>query len=288
MTAKLDPRLNAIRADLADRRLQDRATAPRYVDGAPARVSAGLAPVWRMPDDASELDTYFFCGEPILVFDRAMGYAWCQSAFDGYVGYLREAHVAPASGAGEPRFVATMGSYRYETPDLRTRVLDFLPRHAQVAVVEAGIVTRNSRYVRLADGGFVLESCLAPTPPRSRDIVEAAARYLGCPYLWAGKSFLGIDCSGLVQNAFRDIGETVLRDTDMQRDGIGERVAVAAIDELQRGDLLYMPGHVVIYEGEGSIIHADGKTMMVQRESLAGFCQSRELALAAMTVRRRS
>ena len=74
-----------------------------------------------------------------------------------------------------------------------------------------------------------------------------------------------------MQNAFRDIGVTVLRDTDMQRDTIGEPRPGRREADLRRGDLLYMPGHVLIYAGDGSVIHADGASMTVRREPLAGF-----------------
>ena len=119
---------------------------------------------------------------------------------------------------------------------------DFLPRHGAVAVVETGLVTRGTEYARLDTGGYVPLACLSQEPPRSPDIVAAASLYLGCPYLWGGRSFLGIDCSGLVQAAFRDIGITVLRDTDMQRDTIGEPVPIGRDRSCSRGDLLYIPG----------------------------------------------
>ena len=47
-----------------------------------------------------------------------------------------------------------------------------------------------------------------------------------------------------------------------------------------------MPGHVLIYEGDGSVIHADGASMTVRREPLAGFLRPRGLDLAAFVVRR--
>ena len=172
------------------------------------------------------------------------------------------------------------------SPDLRSPPRDFLPRHAAVTVAETGLVTRGTEYARLDTGLYLPLACLSPEPPRSPDIAAAAALYLGCPYLWGGRSFLGIDCSGLVQNAFRDIGQTVLRDTDMQRDTIGAPIRAAAEADLRRNDLLYMPGHVLIYEGDGRVIHADGASMTVRREPLAGFMRPRGLAVASFVVRR--
>ena len=183
-------------------------------------------------------------------------------------------------------FVATLGSYIYEAPDLRSAPTDFLPRHAAVTIGEAGLVIRGTEYARLDTGAFLPLARLSREPPRSSDIVTAAALYLGCPYLWGGRSFLGIDCSGLVQNAFRDIGTTVLRDTDMQREAIGSAVPIGGEADLRRGDLLYMPGHVLIHEGDGAVIHADGAGMTVRREPLASFMRPRGLEFAGFVVRR--
>ncbi len=166
------------------------------------------------------------------------------------------------------------------------RPRDFLPRHAAVTVAETGLVTRGTEYARLDTGLFLPLACLSREPPRSEDIAAAAALYLGCPYLWGGRSFLGIDCSGLVQNAFRDIGIAVLRDTDMQRDTIGAHIPAVAETDLRRNDLLYMPGHVLIHEGAGSVIHADGASMTVRREPLADFMRTRGLTIAGFVVRR--
>lgn len=281
-----DPRLHACRPDLADARLRGQVAASRYTEGTEARIIVGRARLRRIPSPKADLDTFCHYGENLLVFDEADGFLWCQSLFDRYVGYIEAADVALGAAPPPTHFIATPGSYAYESPDLRTPPRDFLPRHAAVTVVETGLVTRGTEYARLDTGLYLPFACLSPEPPRSPDIAAAAALYLSCPYLWGGKSFLGIDCSGLVQNAFRDIGMAVLRDTDMQRDTIGVPIPAAAETDLRRNDLLYMPGHVLVYEGDGSVIHADGASMTVRRESLAGFMRARGLDLAGFVVRR--
>jgi cell wall-associated NlpC family hydrolase len=283
----LDPRLHAFRDDLADARLRGRIEAGRFVEGRAARVVAGRAPVRKLPTPDAELLTFYHYGEPVFVFEAAGGFGWCQSMIDDYVGYVGLREVAPIEAALEPsHYVANLGAYTYAEPDLRSPVRDFLPRHGAVVAAETGLVTRGTEYARLDTGGFLPLASLAPEPPASPDIVRAAALYLGCPYLWGGKSFLGIDCSGLVQNAFRDLGILVLRDTDMQRDTIGEVVAAGADRDLRAGDLLYMPGHVLIYAGSGEAIHADGATMIVRRDNLAALMRERGLDWKSFTVRR--
>jgi cell wall-associated NlpC family hydrolase len=282
----LDPRLNAYRDDLADARLRGVVAAPRFVEGRAARVVIGRAPVRHTPGPSAEIDTFFHHGEQVLVFDEAGGHAWCQSLFDGYVGYVEASHIASGAAPAPTHFVATMGSYCYDVPDLRSAATDFLPRHSALVVAESTLVTRGTEYARLDTGRHLPLACLSPHPPRSADIVAAAAQYLGCPYLWGGRSWLGIDCSALVQNAFRDIGITVMRDTDMKRDSIGDAVPVGRDTDLRRGDLLYLPGHVLIHAGNDAVIHADGASMTVRRDSLAALMGDRKLELVGFVVRR--
>ena len=281
----LDPRLNAYRDDLADERLRGVVAATRYVAGRQARVVAGRAPVRRAADKQAETVTFYHYGEAVQVFDEADGDAWCQSLVDGYVGYVAADAFALGAVRQTTQFVATSGSYVYDAPDVRTPTVDFLPRHSPVALDET-FVTRGTEYGRLDTGTYLPLACLSGEPPCSREIAVAAALYLGCPYLWGGRSFLGIDCSGLVQSAFRDVGVTVLRDTDMQRDTIGDAVSLATPAALRRGDLLYLPGHVMIYAGDGAVIHADGASMTVRRDDLAELMRARGLDFAEFVVRR--
>src|SRR5947207_2152765 len=116
---RLDPRLNAYRTDLADLRLREMVAAPRYVEGRPARVVAGCAALRPSPDAHAETSTFCHYGETLLVFDEAGGYAWCQSLFDGYVGYVEAHHVAVGPAPAATHFVATPGSWAYDAPDLR-------------------------------------------------------------------------------------------------------------------------------------------------------------------------
>jgi cell wall-associated NlpC family hydrolase len=282
----LDSRLNAFRDDLADARLRGKVAASRYVDGRPGRVVVGLVPVRHAPQRDAPVDTVFHYGEAVRVFDDSDGWAWCQSQRDDYVGYVRSD--ALAFGASQPptHFVAALGAYRYAAPDLRSTAIDLLPRHSPVTVAEAGLLTRGTEYARLGIGGFIPIGCLSAEPPRSSDLAAAASLYLGCPYLWGGRSLLGFDCSGLVQEAFRDLSLAVPRDTDLQRETIGAAVAIAEMADFRRNDLIFIPGHVMIHAGDGEVIHAFGGSMSVQRDNLVAMMRKQGWKLADFTVRR--
>ena len=88
MTAKLDRRLHAYRDDLADASLAGRVEAARFVEGQPYHVAAAIAPLYQRPSTEADFDTEALGGEAVHVFEAENGWAWCQLASDGYVGYV--------------------------------------------------------------------------------------------------------------------------------------------------------------------------------------------------------
>ena len=129
--------------------------------------------------------------------------------------------------------------------------------------------TRGTAYRLLAGGeGAVVEAHVAPlAAPPETDFVAVAERFLGTPYLWGGRTSIGLDCSGLVQLSLMAAGHSAPRDTDLQEKTIGHAVEEGA--RLRRGDLVFWPGHVgIMIDGE-YMIHASGHQMAVVIEPLA-------------------
>ncbi len=119
----------------------------------------------------------------------------------------------------------------------------------------------------LARAGLAAPTTPAPTAPAlpalppgaasagGQAVVAGAQRYLGIPYVFGGEDTTGMDCSGLVQRVFADLGVEVPRVVvDQARVG----VEVPSLAEAQPGDLIVTRdrGHIVIYAGDGMIIHA--------------------------------
>ena len=87
-------------------------------------------------------------------------------------------------------------------------------------------------------------------------VVETAKTYLGTQYRWGGRSTAGIDCSGLTSVSYMLNGILIFRDAK-----IVEGYPVHEIQKADRkpGDLLYFPGHIAMYVGEGRYLHSTGK-----------------------------
>jgi cell wall-associated NlpC family hydrolase len=99
-------------------------------------------------------------------------------------------------------------------------------------------------------------------------VVGIAMQYLGTPYVWGGASPGGFDCSGLVMYAYAQVGVSLPHSSYAQY-GMGVPVSMS---ELQPGDLVffYGLGHVGIYIGGGSFIHAPHTGDVVKISSISG------------------
>ena len=119
--------------------------------------------------------------------------------------------------------------------------------------------------------GYVPARHLAALADNERDFVAVAERFAGTPYLWGGKTSLGIDCSGLVQVSLNAAGIGCPRDSDMQEEGLGgEFKPASGFTNLRRGDLMFWKGHVAIVVDPQTIVHANAFHMAVAIEPLAG------------------
>jgi cell wall-associated NlpC family hydrolase len=260
----LDRRLHAFRPDLADAALQGRVEAARFVTPEPARIALPVVDLRPKPDLSAGIDTQLLLGEDISVFERAGGWAWVQAVADGYVGYLPE--VALGAPEQPSHLVCVPRTFLYPGPDLRFPIRTTLSMGSRVTLVGEA-ETRGTRYGLLADGSALILRHLRPLiDPPAEDFVAVAALFLETPYLWGGKSGLGIDCSGLVQLSMAMAGLNAPRDSDMQAAGLGIEIAR---ENLQRGDLVFWKGHAAIMEDGEMMIHANGHTMTVARETLA-------------------
>lgn len=196
----LDPRINAMRGDLADVALAGRHFSPHYASPVERFCTLPFASICDKQNgkQISEL----LVGEIFMLLDVSGGWAWGYSKHDHYVGY-----------------------------------------------VEIGA---------LAEGG-------SPTAdaPNCKDAVEMAQSFLGQPYVWGGRGGSGIDCSGLIQRSLAVAGINAPRDSDMQLASLGSELQSDL--SLQRGDLVFFPGHVGMMVDAEDIIHATrhfGKTVV--------------------------
>ena len=261
---KLDPRLHAYRPDLADEALRGQVEASRFVRGSLKRIVAPVAALYKIPETLSERQSECLFGEDVKVFEEKNGFCWVQAQQDGYVGYIEQSKIGSIGNHPTHR-VNVPRTFQYRDADLRSPMISPLSMGSRISVVGEA-ETRGTRYARLDNGSFVVFNHITPVSTVEDDYVTIAESFIHTPYLWGGKSGLGIDCSGLVQLALMMTGRTVLRDTDMQQATIGKDIAPE--NGLQRGDLVFWKGHVAIMVDSGTLIHANGASMDVRKENL--------------------
>ncbi len=260
MSETFDRRLTPARPDLAAKYLEGRVEAARFVEGVVMQVKEGVVDLKREPRPDAGLDTQALYGELVTVYDEEEGWAWAQLARDKYVGWIAANTLwsriyAPTHRVSVPR------TFVYPRAGIKDPPLLAAPLGAEFAIVD-----RRDNFAVTSEGGFVFAAHLAAIDAPARDFVAAAELLIGAPYLWGGRSSMGIDCSGLVQNALLLAGVVAPRDTDLQQAALGRLVGES--EPLRRGDLVFWKGHIGIMRDARTLLHANATHMLVSSEPL--------------------
>lgn len=254
----LDPRIHPFRPEIAASSLKGQVEAERFVEGQRYQVIEPVTFLRHAPSHEARLDSEVLLGERVMVYEMTdEGWAWGQIESDGYVGWL-SANALATPGLAPTHKVSVPRTLCYPAPDIKRPPLAALPMGAQLAIVR-----HDEHFAVTAAGWHIPEVHLAPVKARAADFVTVVETFLGAPYLWGGKTSLGIDCSGLVQVALQAAGVACPRDSDMQELALGKPVSLA---ELRRGDLVFWKGHVAIARDGDSLVHANAHAMMVAVE----------------------
>lgn len=222
------------------------------------RVAAPSAFLRGRPDASAEALTELLFGEDVMVnFSRA-DWAEVESLIDGYKGFMLVAALTEP-GADPTHRIRALRTHVYPEPSMKTPALGAL---SFLSPVRPG--TERNGFAEVAPGAWVYLRHLAQVGPIESDIVKTALRFLETPYLWGGRTALGLDCSALVQLSLGAAGIAAPRDSGPQRCALGQRVLGDAPP--RRGDLVFWPGHVAVAIDDGMVVHANAFHMSVTIE----------------------
>ncbi|OYX34688.1 MAG: hydrolase Nlp/P60, partial [Caulobacterales bacterium 32-69-10] len=199
------------------------------------------------------------------VWEARDDWSYGRALRDGYVGWVVSDFLAPGAPSPTHR-VAALRTILFSEPRLRAPAGAALSLNALVRV-EA----QEGDYALVAGAGWVAGAHLAPIGTFEADPAAVAERFVGAPYLWGGRCSIGLDCSGLVQQALYACGRGCRRDSDQQA-LMGEAVDRA---DLARGDLVFWAGHVAMMLDPARLIHANAHHMAVTVEPLDAVVERR-------------
>ncbi len=183
------------------------------------------------PKSSAEMVTQMIYGECYQVIAREKDWLKVKMDYDAYEGWLSKS------------------SFKAGTAPERIKIQQEL----------FAVHPQGEQFVISSMGSELNADLLEYEEESTRDIRNLAMRFLGVPYLWGGRTFNGVDCSGLVQIVFKCLSCVLPRDASQQ---VKEGKAIT-FDEITEGDLVFFESdfkvtHVGIALNHSKIIHAHG------------------------------
>lgn len=216
-----------------------------------AFCALSVIPVRDQPKDSAEQTSQLLFGEPVEVLLTDKPWLKVRSFLDGYEGYIDHKQVLALTEKELKRWMDTYSFANQPFFEMTGPMgSQFLSGGALIggqAPFQIGSYTYNFQ-----------------TTQRQTDIWTYALSFLNAPYLWGGKSIFGIDCSGLVQNVYRQL------DINLPRDAYQQAEIGTAIDfqDRQKLDLAFFKNasgrihHVGIVGPDDQILHASGQVRL--------------------------
>lgn len=218
-------------------------------------IQVPLSPVRKYPDHPYEMTNQLVYGEAIEILEEQKS-EWIsiKSMYDGYEGWITKSHImtteVPMNNLNET----------FITTEIITHIKE---QNTSIYLPFGSFIHRSPIHSSiLSPSDFTINSLKTfKQTPSINSYQDLLYKWLNAPYLWGGKSVLGIDCSGFVQNFYKELGIILPRDAYQQA---LEGTTISHLKDVQIGDLAFFETnhkitHVGVVLNSTSIIHAAGK-----------------------------
>jgi gamma-D-glutamyl-L-lysine dipeptidyl-peptidase len=190
---------------------------------------------------------------------------------DGYEGWIGRQFLSPHNGFDNdgPFMVKAVLSNAFESKDRSSHRVTYIPYGCWLygKISDGWLEAKSERYGRifLSESDYIDKNNLLLPHEGIPDILaQEAEKFLGVPYLWGGRSFFGLDCSGFIGLIMARFGITLPRDTKDQINA-GEKIDK---DQIHPGDLLFFPRHIGLAISNTLYIHSSRSNGGVAYNSL--------------------
>lgn len=227
-------------------------------------IKVPVANMYANPHENAAVVSQAIYGTNVKALETSGGWTSITSD-DDYNGWVKSSdlgkNLKPANSPGVLQ-VKHLFAYIYRAPNTTTnQPLLMVPCGTLLTIVK--VQDKRWIYVQLIDGGGGWiqsgDVTLHPKPLSMHEMLAFATDLVGLPYLWAGTSTYGFDCSGLVQFLYRQMGIILPRDAIAQTEW--PNLIEVSKNRLQPGDALYFGHdgkitHEGMYLGKNKFIHS--------------------------------
>jgi cell wall-associated NlpC family hydrolase len=216
------------------------------------------------PQISTAAVTEILLGQEVDVLETGNGWCRVRTVQDSYLGWIPQEFVTLT--AFQPTHTVTcLRAHAYTGPRIQAAPVAPLSWGSRIAVIQEA--NEEWFHATLPDGKdvFVRKNLLHTLADVIKTpVTENWQEFIGTPYRWGGCSAWGLDCSGFVQLLHRIAGIEIPRDADEQF----TKGAPVPFDEARPGDVVAFKGHVGLYLGDDTIVHAGSASMFVKLDNL--------------------
>ncbi len=222
------------------------------------KININVADIRNKPRFKSERITQALYNESVEILKRGEDYYHVKLQ-DGYKGYVKKLFLSKDDAeSGQNFIIKSPLAAVYAKPDEHSSVLTMLPFAAELKAQSENEHFMSAHSHRYGDI-FIKSPDLLPIAKRPRLtkeniplMLDIARQFMGVPYLWGGRSYFGVDCSGYVNVILKYFGIMMPRKTKDQVK-FGKKVPYG---EIEVGDLLFFRIHVGIALNKTDYIHS--------------------------------